>query len=79
MEGLQDMRSLQLLEQLTDRETVLRSFGGGPEAPITFNSYPHEAAWLLSLRENAIEKLPAWFQKDSFINLVAFFSKKCLL
>lgn len=51
MEGLQDMRALQLLEQLTDRESVLRMLEDGLETPVSFSKYPHEAAWLLSLRE----------------------------
>lgn len=66
MEGLQDMRALQLLEQLTDRETVLALLEEGLEAPITFNSYPHEAAWLLSLREKCNRKIACLVSERQF-------------
>lgn len=66
MEGLQDMRALQLLEQLTDRETVLALLEEGLEAPITFNSYPHEAAWLLSLREKCNRKIACLVSEGQF-------------
>ena len=51
MEGLQDMRALQLLESLTDRETVLELLESGLDREITFREYPHEAQWLLHMRE----------------------------
>ena len=66
MEGLQDMRALQLLEQLTDRETVLALLEEGLEAPITFNSYPQEAAWLLSLREKCNRKIACLVSERQF-------------
>ena len=39
--GLDDMRALQLLEQLTSREHVLSLIYEGQDAPFTFEHYPH--------------------------------------
>ena len=57
MEGLQDMRALQLLEELTDRDTVIALLEDGLDTPITFKQYPHEASWLLSLREKCNQEI----------------------
>lgn len=50
-EALQDLRALQLAETLCGRERVLAELEAGLDAPITFSSYPTDAAWLLGLRE----------------------------
>ncbi|SEO13129.1 DUF4091 domain-containing protein [Paenibacillus sp. OV219] len=50
-EALQDLRALQLLEQLYGREYVLAGLEEGLEKPITFSEYPREAEWLLTKRE----------------------------
>jgi len=50
LEAMQDMRAMQLLESLTDRETVLKIIDDGIE-PITFSKYPHEDAFIHNLRE----------------------------
>ena len=50
-EALQDLRALELLEKLTDRDTVLNMLEEGLEHPITFDIYPKEAEWLLRKRE----------------------------
>ncbi|MBR6709409.1 MAG: DUF4091 domain-containing protein [Clostridia bacterium] len=50
-EALADMRALRLCEQLCGRDTVLALMEGELESPITFSSYPHDAAYLLKLRE----------------------------
>ncbi len=47
--GLQDLRALELLETLTDRETVEKLVPGYSD--ITFSEYPHSPAFLLELRE----------------------------
>lgn len=57
MEGLQDMRALQLLESLTDRATVLAMIEHGLEKPFTFKDYPHEDVWLLELREKCNKEI----------------------
>ena len=49
-QALQDLRAMQLLESLSDRETVLRLIDEDVP-PIRFASYPHEDAWVLGLRE----------------------------
>lgn len=51
LEGLQDMRMLQLLESLTDRETVTALIQKDLEETLTFKEYPHDDAWLLNLRK----------------------------
>ncbi len=48
-QALQDLRAMQLLERLSDRETVLRLIDDDFE-PIRFASYPHDEAWILGLR-----------------------------
>lgn len=49
-QALQDLRAMQLLESLSDRETVLRLIDEDIP-PIRFASYPHEDAWVLGLRQ----------------------------
>lgn len=49
-EGLQDMRAMQLCEQLYDKEYVIGLIEQDIQ-PITFKSYPHSARWLLDMRQ----------------------------
>lgn len=51
MDGLQDMRALQLLESLAGREKALAVLEEGLTKPLTFRDYPHEDEWLLDVRE----------------------------
>ena len=50
-EGLRDMRLLEEAEALCGREAVLRAIDGNLERPLTFDDYPHDAAYLLELHE----------------------------
>lgn len=50
-EALQDLRALTLLESLIGREKTIALMEQGADAPITFDVYPQDAAWLLSCRE----------------------------
>ena len=55
MEGLQDMRALELLEELTDRqsvETLLEEIEG-------FDRYPRNSEYILNLRESINDKIHA--------------------
>ena len=59
-EGLQDMRALQLLEQLTDRQTVedmLIKY-------VRFDTFPRGAKFLLRLRRQINEKIAELLQKE---------------
>ncbi len=56
-QAMQDIRALQLLESLTDRETVLRLMEENLDKPITFVDYPRSADYLLTLRENVNEAI----------------------
>lgn len=49
-EAVQDMRALQYLEALAGREAALRLLEDGLDAPIEFDRYPKDSAWLLDLR-----------------------------
>lgn len=49
-QALQDLRAMQLLESLSDRETVVRLIDAGSE-PVRFASYPRDDAYVLGLRE----------------------------
>lgn len=49
-EGLQDMRALQLLEQLIGREKALEVLEQDLAEPITFKQYPRSIDWLLQVR-----------------------------
>ena len=49
-EALQDLRAMQLLESLSDRDTVLKLIDEGVE-PIRFASYPTDDGYVLDLRE----------------------------
>lgn len=48
-EAMQDARALALLERKIGRDAAIRLLER--EGPLTFESYPHEARWLLDLRE----------------------------
>jgi len=50
-EALLDLRSFQLLESLTDKETVVRLIDENADNPITFSCYPKSQEYLLDLRE----------------------------
>ncbi len=49
-DALQDMRAMQLCERLYSKDFVVEIIDENIE-PITFKSYPHDAEWLLDLRE----------------------------
>lgn len=57
MEGLQDLRAMQLLESLTGRKAVEQLLGSNSDSPITFTKYPRENAWLLDIREQCNRKI----------------------
>lgn len=50
-EALQDMRALQALSARIGKEAAVRLVEEGLEAPVTFETYPRDAAWLLGVRE----------------------------
>jgi len=50
-EGLQDMRALQLLEQLVGREKTLELLEQDVAESITFKQYPRSIDWLLQTRQ----------------------------
>ena len=56
-DGFQDMRALRLLESLTSREYVLNFIEKDLFVPLTFRTYPHEASWLLGLRQRINEEI----------------------
>ncbi|MCH5352418.1 MAG: DUF4091 domain-containing protein [Acutalibacter sp.] len=55
LHGLQDLRALELLESLTDRETVERTVEGFSN--ITFSRYPRNSAYLPEVREVINQKI----------------------
>lgn len=57
LEGLQDMRALQLLEALEGREAVRRLIEDTTDSPLTFCSYPRDSRWLLGLREECNRRI----------------------
>lgn len=50
LEGLQDLRALQLLEEKIGREATVALIQAGVPYRIDMRHYPHEAEWLLDLR-----------------------------
>ncbi|MCU6708573.1 DUF4091 domain-containing protein [Paenibacillus sp. J5C_2022] len=62
-EGIQDMRMLQLLEQLAGREQTLIWLEEGLSTPLAFHQYPHHPSWILSKREYLIKKIVACKEK----------------
>lgn len=56
-EALQDLRALTLLESLIGRDKTIELMEQGAEAPITFDVYPQDAAWLLACRERINEAI----------------------
>jgi hypothetical protein len=57
--AMQDLRALQLLESLTDREYVVRLIEEGLHQPLTMYRYPLDEAWLLNLRHRVNEQIRA--------------------
>ena len=56
-QAIQDIQAFELLESLTSREYVMQLVEGGLDAPLTFTVYPHEAAYLLELRQRINEEI----------------------
>lgn len=50
-EALQDLRALKLLEELVGKAETLRLLEEGLDEALTFRTYPRQAEWLLSKRE----------------------------
>ncbi|MHA6480772.1 DUF4091 domain-containing protein [Paenibacillus sp. strain BS8-2] len=61
-EGIQDMRMLQLLEQLAGREQTLLWLEEGLSSPLTFDQYPHNQSWILEKREVLIKKIAEYVE-----------------
>lgn len=60
-EALFDLRALRLLEKLTDRSFVETMVYHDYDRTITFKEYPHDASYLLNLRERVnMEILKRW-------------------
>ncbi|MFD2115112.1 DUF4091 domain-containing protein [Paenibacillus yanchengensis] len=58
-EGLQDMRALQLLDQLVGKEQVMALIEQQFPEGITFNNYPKSIEWLLDTRKRINEAIVA--------------------
>lgn len=56
-DALQDLRALQLLESLTNKEHVIDLLEGKLAKPLTFTEYPQESEWLLSVREEVNKQI----------------------
>lgn len=56
-EALQDMRALQLLESLIGREETLAIVESGLTTPLTFKTYPHNASYILEVRQRVNKKI----------------------
>lgn len=50
-DAFQDIRALQLCEQLYDRDYVIGLIDEGLDTPLTLSEYPQDAAYILALRE----------------------------
>lgn len=57
LHALQDMRALQLLESLIGKEDVVALIESGLSTPLNFTAYPHQADYILSVRERVNEKI----------------------
>ncbi len=56
-DGIQDLRALRLLEELTSREDVLKLIEKDLDIPLSFECYPTNQGWLLDLRERINEAI----------------------
>jgi hypothetical protein len=54
---LQDLRALQTVENQFGRAAALALLEENLAEPLTFKTCPHDAAWLLHLRERIYAKL----------------------
>ena len=65
-EGLYDMRALKKLEELVGRQRVLELVYEDAESkPFTFEYYPHEAEYLVHLREKITKEINQHTEKSS--------------
>ena len=56
-QGIQDMRALELLEELAGRDTVEAIIAEGLEEELTLTNYPRNNAYLHSLRQRVNEEI----------------------
>jgi hypothetical protein len=56
-EALQDLRALQLLEELIGRDQTIKMLEDSLERPLTFSEYPKDDAWLLNKREEINQRI----------------------
>lgn len=56
-DALQDLRAMRLCEQLYSREYVMEIIEGEIDKPITFKEYPHDAEYILTLRQKINEAI----------------------
>ncbi len=56
-QGINDHRALELLASLKGREHVIQLMEEGLAKPLTFTDYPHEAAYLLNLRNRVNQEI----------------------
>ncbi len=62
-EAMSDLRAMYLLEDLTDRETVMRCIEQTPEEEVTFSKYPRNISYMTACRERVNEAIRAAIQK----------------
>ena len=56
-QGLQDMRAMELLESMTDRETVEKLIMEGLEGPLTLKQFPRVNSYLPGLRQRINQEI----------------------
>ncbi len=56
-EAIQDLRAFELLESWIGKEKVIQFVESELDKEITFNQYPQDSTWLLSLRERMNQKV----------------------
>ena len=62
-EAMSDLRAMYLLEDLTDRETVMRCIEQTREEEVTFSKYPRNISYMTACRERVNEAIRAAIQK----------------
>lgn len=62
-EAMNDLRAMYLLEDLTDRDTVLGCIEQTPDEEVTFKKYPRSISYLTDCRERINEAIRSAIQK----------------
>jgi hypothetical protein len=64
-EAMQDIRALQLLEELAGKQETIRCLEEGMNEPITFRNYEESSSWMIEMRERVNQMIKKRISSDT--------------